>query len=53
MPYLARVFLLLKVDNILTEYYTVRLHRQIRQIIEGKKSAQRAVPEATPDELNE
>ena len=29
------------------------IFRNIRQIIEGKKSAQRAVPEATPDELNE
>ena len=29
------------------------IFRNIRQIIEGKKFAQRAVPEATPDELNE
>ena len=27
--------------------------RNIRQVIEGKKSAQRAAPEATPDELNQ
>ena len=29
------------------------IFRNIRQIIKGKRSAQRAAPEATPDELNE
>ena len=36
-----------------TEQGPTTIFRNIRQVIEGKKSAQRAVPEATPDELNE
>jgi len=36
-----------------TEQGPTTIFRNIRKIIEGKKSAQRAAPEATPDELNE
>ena len=37
----------------ISEQGPTTLFRNIRQVIEGKKSAQRAAPEATPDELNE
>ena len=36
-----------------TEQGPTTIFRNIRQVIEGKKSALRAAPEATPDELNE
>ena len=36
-----------------TEQGPTTIFRNIHQVIEGKKSAQRAAPEATPDELNE
>ena len=37
----------------ISEQGPTTLFRNIRQVIEGKKSAQGAAPEATPDELNE
>ena len=42
----------LNIEILLADVNT-RIFRNIRQVIEGKKYATRAVPEATPDELNE